>query len=115
MRNLTDADTSSLTRALAGQFAPTPEMFALATRSSELSEELFGLIRGVLRPDLALHDLSLSFELVAAIKFADPGRTAELRRRYLALILDGMRADGRSELPGSPPGWQEISERWNPG
>src|SRR5947199_222639 len=80
-----------------------------------LSEELFGLVRDVLRPDLALHDISLSFELVAAIKFADPGRTAELRRRYLSLILDGMRAEGRDGLPGPPPGWQEISERWYPG
>src|ERR1700751_2716915 len=56
MRNLTDADTSSLTRAFAGKFAPPPELFALANRSSELSEELFGLVRDVLRPDLALHD-----------------------------------------------------------
>src|SRR6266550_164198 len=64
MRNLTDADTSSLTRA-------------------------------------------------AAIKFADPERTTELRHRYLALILDGMRANGRGELPGPPPSWPEISERWN--
>jgi AcrR family transcriptional regulator len=43
MQNLTDADTSSLTRAFAGKFAPTPEMFALANRSAELSEEFFGL------------------------------------------------------------------------
>ena len=67
----------------------------------------------MLRPDLALHDVSLSFELVAAIKFADPARTTELRHRYLALILDGMRAADRGELPGPPPAWQEISERWN--
>jgi hypothetical protein len=92
-------------------------MFALANRSSELSEELFGLIRHVLRPDLVLHDVSLAFELVAAIKFADPARTTELRHRYLALILDGMRADGiaagsRGELPGPPPAWPELSERW---
>ena len=71
------------------------------------------MIRDVLRPDLVLHDLSLAFELVAAIKFADPQRTTELRHRYLALILDGMRADGRGELPGPPPSWSEISERWN--
>jgi AcrR family transcriptional regulator len=115
MRHLVDADTSSLTRAFAGKFAPTPEMYALANRSSALSEELFGLIRDVLRPDLALHDISLVFELVAAVKFADPGRTTELRHRYLALILDGMRAAGRGELPGPPPAWQEISERWNAG
>src|SRR5436190_14199562 len=43
MRNLTDADTSSLTRAFAGKFAPTPEMYALANRSAELSAEFFGL------------------------------------------------------------------------
>ena len=114
MRNLTDADTSSLTRAFAGKFAPTPGMFALANRSAELSEEFFGLIRDVLRPDLVLHDVSLVFELVAAIKFADPARTTELRHRYLALILDGIRADGRGDLPGPPPDWREISERWNP-
>jgi hypothetical protein len=88
-------------------------MFALANRSAELSEKFFGLVRDVLRPDLVLHDVSLVFELVAAVKFADPARTAELRHRYLALILDGMRADGRGELPGPPPDWREISERWN--
>jgi len=116
MRHLADADTSSMTRAFAGKFAPTPEMFALASRSSELMDEFFGLVRDVLRPDLALHDVSLVFELVAAIKFADPGRTAELRHRYLALILDGMRpagqTAGRGELPGPPPAWPELSERW---
>jgi AcrR family transcriptional regulator len=64
MQNLTDADTSSLTRAFAGKFAPTPEMFALANRDG-------------------------------------------------ALILDGMRAADREPLPGPPPAWPEISERWN--
>ena len=118
MRRLADADTSSMTRAFAGKFAPTPEMFALANRSSALMEEFFALIRDELRPDLVLHDVSLAFELVAAIRFADPARTAELRHRYLALILDGMRADatraaGRGELPGPPPAWPELSERWN--
>ena len=69
--------------------------------------------RDVLRPDLELHDVSLAFELVAAIKFADPGRTAELRHRYLALILDGKRAADHGVLPGPPPDWPELSERWN--
>jgi hypothetical protein len=49
----------------------------------------------------------------AAVKFSDPGRTTELRHRYLALILDGMRATDREELPGPPPSWTELSERWN--
>jgi AcrR family transcriptional regulator len=114
MRHLVDADTSSMTLALAGKFAPTPEMFALANRSSELMSQFFAQVKDALRPDLVLHDVSLAFELVAAVKLADPERTAELRHRYLALILDGMRATGRAVLPGPPPGWQELSGRWSP-
>lgn len=112
MRDLTDADTSSMTLALAGKFAPTPEMFALADRASKLGGELFAQIRDVLRSDVEVHDVSLVFELVAGIKAGTPERTRELRRRYLALILDGLRAGEREELPGPPPAWQELSERW---
>jgi AcrR family transcriptional regulator len=116
MCHLVDADTSSMTRALAGKFVPTPEMFALADRSSQLFETFFELIRDLLRPGIVTHDLSLVFELVAAIRFASPERTAELRHRYLAVILDGLRASAGSsgDLPGSPPAWNELSERWIP-
>ena len=109
MRNLVDAGTSSMTLALAGRFAPTPELFALANRSSKLMDELFGLVRGTLRPDVVRHDVSLAFELIAAVKVANAERTAELRHRYLALVLDGLRARERPELPGPPPGWPDIS------
>lgn len=112
MRRLVDADTSSMTLALAGTFAPTPEMFALADRSGELLAELFGLVRDVLRSDVVMHDLSLVFELVAAVKFSSRARTVELRHRYLALILDGLRATDREELPGPPPAWPDLTERW---
>src|SRR5580693_7444854 len=49
-----------------------------------------------------------------AIKFSSPERTAELRHRYLAVILDGLRAGNRENLPGPPPAWPELSERWIP-
>jgi AcrR family transcriptional regulator len=114
MRRLVDADTSSMTSSMAGTFAPTPDMFALANRSSQLMGELFAQVNDVLRPDVVLHDLSLIFELVAAIRGPNPKRTQELRHRYLALILDGLRARDREELPGPPPGWQELSDRWIP-
>src|ERR1700730_11487351 len=97
MRHLADADTSSMTRAFAGKFAPTPEMFALANRSSQLFDRFFALIRDLLRPGIVTHDVSLVFELVAAIKFSSPERTAELRHRYLAVILDGLRAGNREK------------------
>jgi AcrR family transcriptional regulator len=113
MRALVDADTTSLTLALAGKFEPTPDMFDLANRASALSDELFGIVRDVLRSDVAVHDISLVFEMVAAIKLASAERTMELRRRCLALILDGLRACEREELPGPSPAWQELSERWS--
>ncbi len=114
MRRLVDADTSSMTRSMAGTFAPTPDMFALANRSSQLMGELFAQVSDVLRPDVVLHDLSLIFEMVAAVRGPNPPRTQEFRHRYLALILDGLRPGNREELPGPPPGWQELSDRWIP-
>jgi hypothetical protein len=103
-----------MTRAFAGKFAPTPEMFALANRSGQLFDSFFALIRDLLRPGIVAHDVSLIFELVAAIKFSSPERTTELRHRYLAVILDGLRAGNRENLPGPPPAWPELSERWIP-
>lgn len=114
-----DADTSSLTLALAGTFTPTPEMNEHAARSAELFERFFSRIRdsGVLRDDLVVHDLSLCFQMVAAVRTRDEGRQRELRHRYLALLLESMRIPGapdRTPLPGAPPTWAEMSERWAP-
>jgi AcrR family transcriptional regulator len=112
MRRLVEADTSSLTLALAGSFRPTEEMTALAERANELSARLFTRFVAVLRPGVEVHDLSLVFELVAAVKLGSPERTAQLRRRYLEAILDGLRAENREPLPGPPPDWREINQRW---
>lgn len=113
MRRLVDADTSSLTLALAGKFTPTEEMFGLAERANRLSVEFFERIKVVLRPDVEVHDLSLIFEVVAAVKLSDRERTMQLRRRYLAVILDGLRAREGDPLPGPGPTWQEINQRWS--
>jgi AcrR family transcriptional regulator len=112
MRRLVEADTSSLTLSLAGTFTPTPAMFELAERANALSNELFERVRGELRAEIEVHDLSLVFELVAAIKLGDSARTAELRRRYLELILDGLRPREGETLRGPAPTWQEINGRW---
>jgi hypothetical protein len=57
-------------------------------------------------------DLSLLFEQVAAVRIGDEERTRQLRRRYLALLLDALRVPSGSPLPGPPPSWEEISRRW---
>jgi hypothetical protein len=114
MRDLVEADTSSMTLALAGKFTPTPDMIELASRANALSAEFFALVRDVLRPDVEVNDLGVIFEMVAAIKFRTPERTAGLRQRYLTLVLDGLRASEREELPAPPPAWREVSGRWSP-
>lgn len=113
MRRAVEADTNSLTAALAGTFTPTQELFAQAARANELLTAVFDRARDAIRPDLEVHDLSLIFEQLAAIKTGDAQRTLELRRRYLALVLDGVRARPGKPLPGPPPTWEEITARWS--
>ena len=113
MRRVVDADTNSMTLALAGSFTPTEDMFALAERANKLLEALFNRVRPALRSDIDVHDISMIFELVAAVKVSDRSRTEQLRRRYLGVVLDGLRADGVVErLPGPAPSWRELNERW---
>jgi len=114
MRRCVEADTSSMTLALAGTFTPTPDMFTLADQANQLAQALFAKVRDVLRAGVDVHDVSLVFEVVAAVKTSDQQRTQRLRRRYLAVILDGLRATERGALPGPPPTWQDVSERWIP-
>ena len=87
-------------------------MYALAERANEMSTQLFERVRGVLRVGVQVHDLSLVFELIAAVKLANRDRTQQLRRRYLEIVLDGLRAGAEGSLPGPPPSWQELNERW---
>jgi AcrR family transcriptional regulator len=115
MRRLVDADISSLTLSLAGRFTPTPDMWALAARTdTEMSEKLFPRVKQALRPGFEVGDVSAVLEMVGGIKVEDPARTAELRRRYLAVLLDGLRADEGEPLSGQAPSRDEINERWQP-
>jgi AcrR family transcriptional regulator len=114
MRRLVEADTSSMTVALAGTFTPTEDMFVLAGQMEQLARQLFDRVSDAVRPGLGVHDLSVSTELVASIKHPDAERARQLRQRYLTVILDGLRANNQEPLPGTPPSWQEISRRWEP-
>ncbi|HZV48893.1 MAG TPA: TetR/AcrR family transcriptional regulator [Candidatus Dormibacteraeota bacterium] len=115
MRRAVDADTSSLTVPLAGTFTPSQELNRDAARARELSRRLFERTRaaGVIRPDVEVDDVFLLLEQLAATRLGDEGRTRELRQRYLALVLDGLRARPEVPLPGRPPRWEEIGGRWN--
>ena len=114
MRRIVDADTHSLVLRLAGTFAPTDEMYRNGQRAEGLSVRVLERTKaaGALRPDVEAADIALLFEQLAAVRVADEERTRQLRRRYLALILDALRHSSGSPLPSPPPSWEEIGRRW---
>jgi AcrR family transcriptional regulator len=114
MERVVDADLHSMTSRLAGTFAPTPELTEAGTRAGELNARLFERLRGVIRADLDVNDLSFLLEQIASVRLRDPDRTRELRRRYLALTLAAMRTSDIEPLPGPPPSWQDNAGRWEP-
>jgi hypothetical protein len=86
----------------------------LAEQMQSLAIELFERVRstGLLRDDVTYLDIEFLLEFLAAVKLGDARRTAELRQRHLAVIIDGLRAGQRTPLPGQPPTWAEQTERW---
>lgn len=58
---------------------------------------------GVLRRDVVVEDVPLLVVAVAKLTPKRPGVDPEIYRRYLAVLLDGLRPDGASPLPLPPP------------
>jgi AcrR family transcriptional regulator len=117
LRGIVDSDVHSLTVRLAGTFTPTAELNEMATRATQLTGRILRRAKsaGVVRKDLQLNDLPMLFEQMTAIRGSDASRTAELRRRYLALHLDALRPRAaEARLPGRPPTDAELAARWIP-
>jgi AcrR family transcriptional regulator len=117
MRGIIDSDVHSLTVHLAGTFTPTPELRELAARAGALAERIFRQAQaaGLIRAELRSSDLAMMFEQVTAVRVGTTERTAALRRRYLALLLDAVRPQAAAgPLPGPPPSAAEVSQRWRP-
>jgi AcrR family transcriptional regulator len=114
LKQLVDADTHSLTVHLAGTFTPTPTHMARAERMREIGVELFERAKasGRMRPDVTFLDVSYLLELIAKSALGSPERTAELKRRQLAIVTDGLECTDNGPLPGSPPTWAEQTARW---
>jgi AcrR family transcriptional regulator len=113
LRRIVAANTHGLTVRLAGMFVPSEEQMALAEQMRSLGMELFERVRGagVLRDDVTYLDIEFLLEFLAGARLGDAIRTAELRQRHLAVIMDGLRSGG-TPLPGRAPTWQEQLERW---
>lgn len=110
-----ESDVHSLTVHLAGTFTPTADLHDLAAHAGALAGQVFQQAQAaqVLRPGLDANDLPMVFEQLAAIRLGDPARVSQLRRRYLTLLLDAMRAGATATpLPWPPPSAAELSARW---
>jgi AcrR family transcriptional regulator len=114
LRHIVASNTHGLTVRLAGTFVPTAEQLALAEEMQAQGIELFERVRatGLLRDDVTYLDVEFLLEFLASVKLGNASRTAELRQRHLAVVIDGLRADGRTPLPGQPPTWEEQTQRW---
>ena len=116
MTRLLDAQTVAITMSLAGTFAPNEELYAMSVRATDLNDVIVERTKtaGGLRADVVVDDLSLILEQVSTIRLGDAARTRELRRRYLALFLDGLRTRTGEGLPGPAPTPDELAGRWLP-
>lgn len=117
LRGVVDADVHSLTVHLAGTFTPTDELFELSTQANALGVRLLERAQeaGAIREEVDVNDLAMLLEQITAVRLDDPGRTRELRRRYVALHLDALRPGSATEpVPGSPPTADELGRRWIP-
>jgi AcrR family transcriptional regulator len=116
LRRIVAADTHGLTARLAGRFTPTPEMFELGEQMQELGMALLSRAQaaGDVRADVTFLDVGYLLELLSMLRVGDAERTAAVRQRHLALIIDGLRAGSPAPLPGEPPTWREQTQRWIP-
>ena len=114
MARVVEADTHSLTIHLAGRFTPTSVHAELSVQAAELGERLSARIAdaGILRPGITFVDLGILGEMLASLRVGSDERRRELRRRYLGVLLDGLRAPGVTPLAGSPVTWEEQAARW---
>ncbi|RDI59702.1 TetR/AcrR family transcriptional regulator [Nocardia pseudobrasiliensis] len=114
LRRVVDADVHSLTVHLAGTFTPDDSFLPQVRRAGELNDELVRRAEasGRLRAGVGPNDLGLILESCAAVTVPDPARTAELRRRVLTMLIDGLTVEG--QLPGPPPAPGEFAHRWQP-
>jgi AcrR family transcriptional regulator len=108
------AGAGALGAALAGTFTPTAELLAAAKRLHVAVRRVVERAHesGVLREDITQEDIGLLFEQLRAVRLGSDARTFVLQHRYLALLLQSLRAPAAGPLPGPAPSWKEIQQRW---
>lgn len=110
-----DLGGGSLSYRFAGAFVFSDEMARNSLRFLEGMDKLVVRARaaGVIRSDIGDGDLQWLWLTAQAIQVVDGDRSVQLRHRYLALLLDGLRAENASPLPGPAPTGTEYEDYWD--
>jgi AcrR family transcriptional regulator len=110
MHRVVEADAHTLTAQLAGPLEQSSEaLWREATKAQDLGERVFKRAQkaGAVRGDAVAEDIANVFEQLSAIRGDTEERTAQLRKRYLTLQLDGLRPRKKAQpLPGPAPRWK---------
>lgn len=116
LRRIVMQNTHSLSSRLAGTFRTTNVHAELGQRLEARSEELFQRTQaaGAIRKDVTLLDVGFMLEGIAQVQLGDAQRTVELRQRLVSLLIDSLRVEATTPLPGTPPTWEEQNARWIP-
>jgi AcrR family transcriptional regulator len=114
LTRILDGGSQALAQRLAGTFTPTPDLAELAQRAGWLAGEVHrkAQCQGVLREDVGPGDVVLLLETLSEIRLPGADGGHALRRRYLALLLQALRAPGGGPLPGRPADPAEAKARW---
>jgi AcrR family transcriptional regulator len=114
LHRIVEGRSQALAQRLAGTFTPTPELTALAEKAGHLAQSLFRRVRrsGELRDDVSEADIVLLLETIMLVELPGPDGGADLRHRYLALLLQALHAPANAPLPGPPARQADLVARW---
>jgi AcrR family transcriptional regulator len=114
LHKVVEGRSQALAQRVAGTFATTPELTALAQRAGHLADTLFRRVRhaGDLRDDVTAADIVLLLEAVTLVDLPGPGGGAALRHRYLALLLQALHNPVEARLPGPAARQADLVARW---
>lgn len=114
LMRIVDGRSQALAQRLAGRFTPTPDLGELAQRAATLADQLHqrAIRQEALRPDVTAADIVLILEMITLVSAPGPDDGAALRRRYLGLVLQALRAPGAGPLPGPAAQAADMIARW---
>ena len=114
LTRILDGGSQALAQRLAGTFTPTPDLSALAQQAGALAGEVHRTAQRhqVLRDDVDPVDVVFLLEMLSTITLPGPDGGHALRHRYLALVLQALRAPGGGPLPSGPDP-AALAGRWS--